>query len=176
MSFELRNKKTMSESIKEKLVSYKQSIESYHRGVLFYEMPLDHPLFLQAKEYAKQYKRFVQFSYSVDAKYDKKDLQKAVAYTPMPTRICFEYEDSDDVFESVCKECYINKQVKNLEIRPSGAIKKYQNEYATFYKEENDAFLVSEPLYKHFLDHGVEQRRFRPVYTRKEKKKTPLRE
>ena len=173
MIFELKNKKTMPESIKQELISYKESIDKYHRGVRFYEMPLEHLLFIQAKEYAQKYKRFVRFDYNVDARYDKKDMEKAVGYIPIPNRICFEYDDSDDVFEPVCNKCYINKQVRDLEIRPYGAIKKYANEYASFYNEENDAFIVSKLLYKSLLDNGINQKYFRPVYTRKDKK-TPL--
>lgn len=40
------------------------------------------------------YKRFIRFDYSIDAKYNKKDFEKAVAYIPIANRICFGYEDA----------------------------------------------------------------------------------
>lgn len=92
------------------LYQFINKLEKYTYSSISYRMPTDNILFIQAKELAKKYSNIVNFGYSLEAKYDKKDFEKAVAYVPEFKRVCWEYDDSD-VFGNDCGECGIRQEI-----------------------------------------------------------------
>lgn len=150
------------------LYQFINKLEKYTYSSISYRMPTDNILFIQAKELAKKYSNIVNFDYSLDAKYDKKDFEKAVAYVPEFKRVCWEYDDSD-VFGNDCGECGMWDQTGDLEIKPQGSIKKYRDEYATFVNEGAGTPLISVKLYEYLCENGIDKKYLRPVYSKRDK-------
>ncbi|MDO5521163.1 MAG: hypothetical protein Q4G58_11790 [bacterium] len=47
--------------------------------------------------------------------------------------------------------------------------KKYKDTYATFVNEVYQTFLVSNKLFKYLVQSGIEEKKFRPVFTKNNK-------
>ncbi|MDO5294036.1 MAG: hypothetical protein Q4F05_14950 [bacterium] len=144
-------------------------LKPFHDWGGMYKIPQENLLIKEVTELAERYDK-LSFSVYFEAKFTKKEMEQAVAYMPYFHRMCFEYDDTGDFTETICKECDCQKQIYDLEIMNQGSIKKSKVDYATYKHEGEDYSIISIPMYEYLSSNGIEQCYFRPIYARRDKK------
>lgn len=169
-------RKKIQEEISKELYSWRRKIKQYKTGLKIvsddlYRMNEDDALFQEIIAFAEKFPEEIDMMiYQRELEYESKEVEDAIAFVPAFTKHwCEEYYDTATEYEE-CRYCHVCMNLKSEKtyVMPRGYIKTHKDDYGVLKMDTADTrWMVLPELYKKLIEEGIEEKYFRPIYSKK---------